>query len=133
MVIQLFITICWKDYLFSNKLSLHFYKSFIANCEREIKFHFSIFVVSVFMSTFLDFYLILLHWYISFTPIPQCLTLSLKRDLKLGSVSFPTLFFIFKVVLTIPGTLHFHKNFNLGKFNKSTILESFNPWPQYTP
>ena len=63
----------------------------------------------------------LLHWECGFllTGPPRksylciLITISLKKFLKLGNVSSPTLFFYFKIVLAIQG-LQFHINFSIG-------------------
>ena len=42
--------------------------------------------------------------------------------LKLGSVSSSTLFFFLKIILAIPGPLHFHRNFRISLEKPAEIL-----------
>ena len=57
----------------------------------------------------------LLHWSLSLhTPVLLCLDYcGFVINLKLGSVSPPTLFFFFKIVLAILGLLNFHMNLRI--------------------
>ena len=56
-------------------------------------------------------------------PVPHRLDYcGLTVCLKLGSVSSSTLFFFLKIILAIPGPLHFHRNFRISLEKPAEIL-----------
>ena len=123
MVIELFTTIHWKDYLFSKNLSLNICKLFNANCDGQIKFHSSILIVSVSASAFLDCPSCSAPLtYFSLYSTSQSWLLYLYNEAWSKVVSALQLCSFLKFVFTIISTLHFHMNFIISLSISTQIL-----------